>query len=115
VADADAIPALYDAFNARDVDRVLAAVSPDVTWPNGWEGGFVHGHDEIRDYWRRQWAEIDPRVEPVAIAERPGGTVEVRVHQVVRDLEGNLLDDGEVLHVYRFADGLVTEMTIEEA
>jgi nuclear transport factor 2 (NTF2) superfamily protein len=115
VADADAIPALYDAFNARDVDRVLAAVSPDVTWPNGWEGGFVHGHDEVRDYWRRQWAAIDPRVEPVAIAERPDGTVEVRVHQVVRDLEGNLLDDGEVLHVYRFADGLVVEMTIEEA
>jgi ketosteroid isomerase-like protein len=105
---------LYRAFNERDVDAVLAALAPDVRWPNGWEGGFVHGHEEVRDYWRRQWAEIDPHVEPVAIDERPDGRVAVRVHQLVRDHEGKVLADAEVLHVYRFADGLITEMTIEE-
>jgi hypothetical protein len=35
----------YRAFNARDVDAVLAAMHEDVDWPNGWEGGHVHGHE----------------------------------------------------------------------
>ena len=46
---------LYERFNARDVDAVLAYLTSDVEWPNGWEGGYVHGHDEVRDYWTRQW------------------------------------------------------------
>ena len=115
MADRDSIPALYDAFNARDVDAVLAALAPDVRWPNAWEGGYVTGHDEVRDYWRRQWAEIDPRVEPVSLDDRADGTVAVRVHQVVRDMAGSQIADNEVTHVYRFEDGLVAEMTIEEA
>ena len=32
---ADALRALYRAFNAREIDAVLAALSPDVRWPNG--------------------------------------------------------------------------------
>jgi hypothetical protein len=30
----------------------------DVHWPNGWEGGYVEGHDEVRDYLTRQWKEL---------------------------------------------------------
>jgi SnoaL-like protein len=90
-------------------------MAPDVRWPNGWEGGYVNGRDEVRDYWRRQWAEIDPTVEPVAVDVQDDGSVAVRVHQVVRDLDGNLMADGEVLHVYRFADGLIAEMSIVES
>ena len=54
-------------FNARDIESVLAAMRPDVVWANGMEGGQVHGRDEVRSYWRPQWAIIDPHVEPVAI------------------------------------------------
>ena len=111
----DTIRALYSAFNARNVDAVLTAMSPDVRWPNGWEGGWVHGHAEVRDYWHRQWAEIDPRVEPVAIDEQDDGSVVVRVHQIVRDLAGNLVAENDVVHRYRFEEGLVAEMRIEEA
>jgi ketosteroid isomerase-like protein len=46
--------ALYRAFNARDVDTVLAAMAEDVDWPNGWEGGRVVGHEAVRRYWERQ-------------------------------------------------------------
>jgi nuclear transport factor 2 (NTF2) superfamily protein len=115
MADSDAIPALYAAFNAREIDAALAAMTPAVHWPNGWEGGFVNGREEVREYWQRQWAEIDPHVEPVAVDERPDGTIAVRVRQLVRDLEGKQIAVGDVLHVYRFEDGLVAEMTIEEA
>jgi hypothetical protein len=27
---------LYERFNARDVDSVLASLTDDVDWPNGW-------------------------------------------------------------------------------
>lgn len=55
---------LYERFNARDIDAVLAHFARDVEWPNGWEGGYVRGHDEVRDYWTRQWAELDATVTP---------------------------------------------------
>ena len=52
---------LYQAFNKRDIDAVLAAMSEDVDWPNAWEGGRVHGKQAVRAYWTRQWQEIDPK------------------------------------------------------
>ena len=113
MGNADSIPALYAAFNARDADAVIAALAPDVRWPNAWEGGVVNGHDEVRDYWRRQWAEIDPHVEPTSIDEQPDGSVAVGVHQVVRDLDGDLIGESDVVHVYRFEHGLISGMTIE--
>jgi len=33
----------YAAFNARDLETALAAMHPDVTWPNGMEGGTLRG------------------------------------------------------------------------
>ena len=106
---------MYEAFNRRDVDTVLAAMVPEVDWPNGWEGGRVAGRDEVRSYWSRQWAVLDPNVDPISFEHRGDGRVAVRVHQVVRDLSGNVLSDGEVAHVYTFEGGLVKAMDIEPA
>ncbi len=53
-------------------------------------------------------------VEAVSIVARPDGRVVVDVHQVVRALDGNVVADGRVLHVYRIVDGLVTNMEVEE-
>jgi ketosteroid isomerase-like protein len=103
---------MYEAFNARDVDTCLTAMTPDVDWANGWEGGRVVGRDAVRDYWQRQWAEIDSTAEPTAITDRPDGTIEVAVHLVARDKTGKLLSDGEGLHVYEFRGDLVERMTI---
>ncbi|HEX6465894.1 MAG TPA: hypothetical protein VFZ99_01235 [Terriglobales bacterium] len=30
---------VYASFNGRDIERVLAAMHPDVVWANGMEGG----------------------------------------------------------------------------
>jgi hypothetical protein len=106
---------LYAAFNAREIDSVLIALTDDVDWPNAWEGGRLRGHAAVRDYWTRQWAEIDPHVDPVSVTPRPDGRVEVAVHQVVRSRDGELLSDGRVLHVYELRDGLVARMEVEEA
>ncbi len=110
----ESLRALYRAFNARDFDTVLAAMTPDVDWPNGWEGGRVVGHDAVRRYWERQWAEIRARVEPTGIRERSDGTVEVAVHQVVRDRSGALLAVADVRHVYTFTGDLVQRMDVEQ-
>jgi hypothetical protein len=109
-----ALRSLYQAFNTREINAVLAAMSDDVDWPNAWEGGRVRGKEAIRAYWTRQWNEIDPHVEPIAIATRPDGRIAVDVHQVVRALDGDLLGEGRVLHVYTLSDGLITGMEVEE-
>ena len=104
---------LYAAFNARDIDAVLASMTADVDWPNAWEGGRLRGTDAVRDYWTRQWAEIDPRVEPTGFATQPDGRVAVAVDQTVRNRAGELLGAGPVRHVYTFAGGLVARMDVE--
>ncbi|HSU31301.1 MAG TPA: nuclear transport factor 2 family protein [Bryobacteraceae bacterium] len=103
---------LYDRFNARDMDSVLAAMREDVTWANGMEGGHVHGRDGVRSYWTRQWAIMDPHVQPVGFSIGPDGEIVVDVHQVVRDLDGNLLVDKMVGHVFRIENGLVMRFDI---
>ncbi|MCI4063056.1 nuclear transport factor 2 family protein [Micromonospora sp. R77] len=103
---------LYAAFNRRDLPSLLAALAPDVTWPNGWEGGTVHGRREVADYWTRQWAEIDPTVSPVAYEAEDDGRTSVTVHQVVRDSTGAIVVDERVRHVYRFSHDLVADMEI---
>jgi hypothetical protein len=110
----DMLRAMYAAFNARDIDAVLAQMTDDVDWPNAWEGGRLAGRAAVREYWTRQWAEIEGTVEPIELTERPDGTVAVRVHQVVRSPDGKLLDDREVVHVYAFRGDLVARMDVEE-
>jgi ketosteroid isomerase-like protein len=102
---------VYAAFNARDIDTAISLMHEDVDWPNGWEGGRVTGRDAVRDYWTRQFASVDSQVDPEAFAES-GDRVAVTVHQVVRDLDGEVLSDGSVSHVYTFRDGLVARMDI---
>jgi hypothetical protein len=72
------------------------------------------GHDGVRSYWTRQWKELDPSVEPVSFEERQDGQIEVEVHQVVKDLQGKVLFDGIVKHIYTIKDGLMQHMDIEK-
>ena len=104
----------YAAFNARDLDGALATMTPDVEWPNGMEGGTVHGHEGVREYWTRQWSMIDPHVDPVGFKDEADGRIVVGVHQVVRELSGKLLLDRMVEHVYSLKDGLISSMEIRE-
>ena len=106
---------MYAAFNARDIETVLSSLHAEVDWPNGWEGGRILGRDGVRDYWTRQWAAIDPAVTPMGYRAEPDGRLAVEVRQLVRDLDGKVLFDGTVWHVYRFQDGLVVAMEIEKA
>ena len=110
----DFLRAAYQAFNARDLDGALLMMHPDVDWANGITGGRVHGRDAVRQYWTEQWAAIDPKVEPVDFTIDETGHVVVVVHQVVRDLQGNMLLDQMVQHVYWMEEGLIRRMEIRQ-
>jgi hypothetical protein len=114
ITEQDLFRRIYKAFNARDIDTVLAVMHPDVDWPNGWEGGRVHGHAAVRDYWTRQWAAVDSSVEPVGFDTDEQGRTIVKTHTVVRDLEGKVLVDRVVEHVYEMEEGLIRRMEIRE-
>ena len=106
------IAEIYAAFNQRNIDGALARMSESVSWPKASEGGRVVGKQEIRDYWRRQWQEFDPQVEPIEVLDHGAGKIEVRVHQLVKSLDGDTLSDSEVRHVYTVADGLIERMDL---
>lgn len=102
----------YAAFNKRDIDGALALMTEDVSWPKASEGGTVVGKEQIRAYWTRQWNEFDPHVEPLVITEGDGGKVRVRVHQLVKNLQGDVLWEGEVLHLFTVKTGLIAAMEL---
>jgi hypothetical protein len=106
------LAAAYEAFNRRDVDSVLALMSPDVDWPNAIEGTRAIGREQVRAYWVGQWAVINPQVKPIGIEELDDKKAIVHVHQVIRDLSGNILVDQIVDHVYTFDGDLIGRMDI---
>lgn len=103
---------LYAAFNRRDAEFVIEKMSPEVRWPRAFEGDFVSGQAAVKEYWKHQWREIDPTVEPESITELDDGRFDVAVRQVVKNLEGEVLADDVVHHLYKFDGGLIVSMEV---
>lgn len=103
----------YAAFNARNIDAILRVMYPHIKWARAWEGDHANGHNDVRAYWQRQWQEINPEVTPVGFTTRDDGKLAVEVDQLVKDLNGNILFNGRVVHVYTIVDGLLLQMDIE--
>lgn len=110
--DFDLIRRAYAAFNQRDLEGALAALHPDVRWPNVAEGTVLVGREAVRAYWSGQWRTLDPHVEPVGMQRKHDGHVVVAVHQVVHDAAGVRLVDQHVEHVYTLRDGLIGRMDV---
>ena len=120
--DIEVLKRMYDCFNARDIDGVLGALTDDVAWANGMDGGHVHGREGVREYWTCQWAIVSPHVEPVRFDRAPDGSIVVEVRQSVRDLQGRPLQDQThglrdktVGHVFYLQEGKVTRFDIRNA
>ncbi|QDE39567.1 nuclear transport factor 2 family protein [Luteibacter pinisoli] len=119
--DIQTVIRMYDRFNARDIDGVLASLTDDVAWANGMDGGHVHGLEAIREYWTRQWAMVSPNVEPVGFSRTADGAIVAEVHQSIRDLDGNPLQgqthglkDKTVGHVFHLRAGKVARFDIQD-
>jgi hypothetical protein len=121
-ADVEILRRMYQRFNSRDIDGVLAALADDVAWANGMDGGHVHGREAVREYWTRQWTIVSPHVEPLGFHRAADDAIIAEVRQSVHDLEGNPLQgqthglkDKTVEHVFRFREGQVTRFDIQDA
>ncbi|MDO9419265.1 MAG: nuclear transport factor 2 family protein [Herminiimonas sp.] len=104
--------AAYAAFNARDIEAALALMTRDVAWPRAFKGGFVCGPEEVCAYWTEQWSEINPKVEPVDFYSDNNGHILVKVHQVVRNMEGTVVASEHVGHRFTIVDGLIHKMEV---
>ena len=49
------------------------------------------------------------------VIDREGGKTDVKVHQLVKSLGGDVLSDSEVWHIYTIANGLIERMDLEES
>lgn len=110
----DLLTQAYSHFNDRNINAILAAMHPGVEWANGMEGGHVYGHAAVCEYWTHQWSQINPHVEPIRFQQNEEGRIVVDVHQVVHNLNGELILDRIVQHVYTIEDGLIRRMDIQE-
>ena len=105
---------LYDAFNKRDIEPVIAMMHPLVAWANGMNAGFINGRDGVREYWLAQFQMINPQFNPLDYSLDNQGKAILKVRQVVHDLYGQLLFDKTVSHIFSFEGGLIRKYEIAE-
>jgi len=104
---------IYDNFNKRNIDFVINNMTPDVKWANGMDGGFVYGHDGVREYWTRQFKLVSSNVTPLDVKENNGKFI-IKVHQVVHDRDGKLPADDTVTHIFTLDGNKIAQFDIEK-
>ena len=90
---------------------VIRHMTSDVKWANGMDGGFVFGHDGVKEYWTRQFKLVDSTVTPLDLKENNGKII-IQIHQVVYDLEGVLLTDQFVIHIFTMDGDKISQFEI---
>jgi hypothetical protein len=112
--ETELIKQLYEDFNARKTESILAKLTEDVMWANGLEGGYVHGHKALREYWERQWSSLNPQIKPVSFRKTEEGSVFVDALFTGQPMGGqaNGFKDVPVGHVFYVEDGLVSRFEI---
>ena len=105
---------LYDAFNNREIETIISFMRPDVKWANGVEGGFVYGRDAVREYWTNQSKDIQVELETLKFETDEKNRNVVTAHQVIKDLQGNLLADATIQQIFTIEDGLISLYEIGE-
>lgn len=105
---------LYDAFNKREIETIISFMRSDVKWANGVEGGFVYGRDAVREYWTNQFKNIQPKLETLKFETDENNRDVVTVHQIIKDLQGNLLADATIQQIFTIEDGLISLYEIGE-
>ncbi|MFW9259291.1 nuclear transport factor 2 family protein [Nostoc sp. CALU 546] len=105
---------LYEAFNKGEIETIISVMHPDVKWANGVEGGFVYGRDAVREYWTNQYKVIQVQLETLKFETDKNNRNVVTVHQIVRDLQGNLLADATIEQIFTIEDSLISLYEIGE-
>ncbi|MGF2037359.1 MAG: nuclear transport factor 2 family protein [Nostoc sp. CmiVER01] len=105
---------LYEAFNKGELETIISVMHPEVKWANGVSGGFVYGRDAVREYWTNQYKVIQVQLETLKFETDENNRNVVTVHQIVRDLQSNLLADATIKQIFTIEDGLISLYEIGE-
>ena len=113
--DTALIKQLYEDFNARKVDSILAKLTEDVMWANGMDGGYIHGHKDLRNYWERQWSVLNPQIKPVSFKKTEEDSIFADVLFSGQPMEGQMQEfkDMPAGHIFHVKDGLVSRFDIQ--
>jgi uncharacterized protein YndB with AHSA1/START domain len=103
------LQSLYEAFNNRELETIISVMHPDVKWANGVEGGFVYGREAVREYWTNQYKVIQVQLETLKFETDEKNRNVVTVHQIVKDLQGNLLADMTVKQIFTIENGSLAQ------
>lgn len=105
---------LYAAFNNREIETIISVMHPNVKWANGVDGGFVYGRDAVREYWINQFKVIQVQIETLKFEMDENNRNIVTVHQIVRDLQRNLLVDTTIEQIFTIEYSLISLYEIGE-
>jgi hypothetical protein len=117
-AQAALLRQMYEVFATDGRDAFIPrCLSADVDWPNVLDGVRLHGREEVRAYWARQFASGHPLVRLEGLRPDEGDeAVVATVRPGVRTEAGDQWAAETVEHVYRFdAEGLVNRMDVRHS
>ncbi|MCB1494842.1 MAG: nuclear transport factor 2 family protein [Bauldia sp.] len=101
---------LYRAFNERDIEGATEFLAPEVEWPNLRTGDHERGRAAVRAHWEKLWKETDTLIKPLQIEIIGGDKARVRVHELVRALDGAIIEDRKAEHMFTFDGAFISRM-----
>jgi hypothetical protein len=104
------IVALFDAFNARDLEAARALIHPEADWPDVFSEGRLQGREQILAMWSEQFRQFSPECFLIEMTALPDGRRHVRTNHVVRNLDGRVFTDEQATMTYKFRDGLIARL-----
>ncbi len=113
ISNIETVKKAYQSFNSKNAGAAICLMDENIVWPNTLDGGVVTGKKDLLAYWHRHFNQADYYTEPLCFEYKDDGTIIITVHAVVKTLDGELLKDQMVYHIYKAANGVIQSMTIE--
>lgn len=109
----DLMRTAFDAYNRQDAATLLTLVTEDVLWPG--DEGMLRGKDELRAFWKRQWAETKTHDEVLAVQTREAGYVVVDLSQKVHAIDGTPISSARLRYGFVVKGGLIRRLQTRQA
>lgn len=105
------LSALHRAIEDHDIEALVALFHPEARIPDSLDQGLLVGHQEIRAYFLRQFAEMQVGATLLWVHPLPDDRADAIIHVTVHNPQGDFRWEGQVAASYRLDQGLIAEMT----
>lgn len=106
--------ALYQRFNARDIDGIFGLLHDDVEWVNEPKNIHIVGLEKLRELWIKQKNAAIVHFDITSVRPKADGFFVV-VQEKVWTPDKELLFDGPVGHDYKLSDEKIIRCDIVDA